>query len=144
MPTLIPPSPSYVVSPRPAGARTQKAPSHAAAAAAAAAPRRPKKKKAAVAQQPAYPVVVQDARWLAAQRARPGFLLEDISCGLERRKIPVFNEEDGEGPPQGLTYVRCVVPQGWAGSPRAGQEWGTSVRMDGGSAGDWFDRRPHA
>lgn len=57
----------------------------------------------------AYPRVAQDARWLAAQRARPGFLLADISGGKEARQLPVFNEVDGEGPPAGLTYVRDSV-----------------------------------
>lgn len=75
--------------------------SAAAAAAAAAAPKHKKKRQAgwrahaAPAAPAPTPGVVQDAAWLAAQRARPGFIAEDISRGVESRKIPAFNEVDG-------------------------------------------------
>ncbi|KAL4429393.1 hypothetical protein ABPG77_005167 [Micractinium sp. CCAP 211/92] len=82
--------------------------SSAAAAAAAAAPRRKQKRQAGRDMQaaPAAPaVVVQDDAWLAAQRARPGFLTADISGGAEARKIPAFNEVDDVTLDE-LQYVR--------------------------------------
>lgn len=72
-------------------------------------PRPKKKKKKAHQPHPAFRPVAQDARWLAAQQRRPGFLLADVSGGVERRQIPVFNEVDDEPAPADLTYVRDSV-----------------------------------
>lgn len=82
--------------------------SSATAAAAAAAPRRKQKRQAGrdvQAAPAALAVVVQDDAWLAAQRARPGFLTADISGGAEARKIPAFNEVD-DATLDELQYVR--------------------------------------
>lgn len=93
-----------------AGPRSKKASTSAAAAAAAAAvaPKRSKKQKAGAGAVPqrALCLVKQDAAWLAAQQARPGFLTADISGGVEARQIPAFNEVDDEPLPAGLVYVR--------------------------------------
>lgn len=90
----------------PAGLRTQKvAASAVAATATAAAPKRPKKPRAAPPLPRALRPVVQDGAWLRAQQARLGFLCDDMSGGVEVRKIPAFNEVDDEPLPQ-LQYVR--------------------------------------
>lgn len=83
----------------------------AAAAAATAAPKARKKKagKQGSGLQAALVPVVQDGAWLAAQQRRPGFLCADISGGVEKYQVPVFNEVDDDPPPQGLTYVRDSI-----------------------------------
>ncbi|KAL4458599.1 hypothetical protein ABPG75_013464 [Micractinium tetrahymenae] len=80
----------------------------AATVAAAAAPKRKRPRQAArhADDLPAPPPpVVQDAAWLAAQRARLGFLTEDISGGVESRMIPAFNEVDDAALDE-LEYVK--------------------------------------
>jgi hypothetical protein len=37
---------------------------------------------------------------------RPGFLCADVSGGVEKFKVPAFNEVDAEPLPPGLTYIR--------------------------------------
>jgi hypothetical protein len=96
-----------------AGQRSQASTSIAAAAsaagtAAAAPPPRKKKPRPALKQvlHPLLQLVRQDAEWLAAQQRRPGFLSADVSGGVERYRIPCFNEVDKEPAPSGLVYVR--------------------------------------
>lgn len=55
---------------------------------------------------PALVPVTQGDAWLAEQQMRPGFLCADVSGGVEKFKVPAFNEVDAEPLPTGLTYIR--------------------------------------
>jgi hypothetical protein len=54
-----------------------------------------------------YAPVAQDEAWLEVQQRRPGFLCADVSGGVEKFRVPVFNEVDEEPAPTGFNYVRC-------------------------------------
>ncbi|KAI3435941.1 hypothetical protein D9Q98_001999 [Chlorella vulgaris] len=124
----------------PVPARSKRQKTGAAGAAARAAPTagsslRRKKSLQSQHLHPALVPVTQGDAWLAEQQMRPGFLCADVSGGVEKFKVPAFNEVDAEPLPTGLTYIRTstvgsaaaqnlldeglrVMPSTWCGLER--------------------------